>query len=118
MTKSFKHPRGYDCRILKGHYFNAAGDGPGRVALRLEDWNDGSPVATITVNLPEAKLDEEHEVCVKDWSENEGILDAIIAAGFAKDTGRRVATGHVEAAVVRIDYEALSEYLTPAGEHL
>ena len=118
MNKPFLHPRGYNCRILKGHYFNERGDGPGRVALRLEDWNDGSPVATITVNLPEAKLDEEHEVCVKDWSENEGMLNAIIAAGFAQDTGRRVPTGFVEAAIVRIDYNALAEYLAPPGEHL
>lgn len=118
MSKPFKHPRGYDCRLLKGHYWNERGDGPGRVALRLEDWNDGSPVATITVNLPEAKLDEDSEVCVKDWAENEGMLEAIIAAGFANDTGRRVSTGFVEAPIVRIDYKALSEFLEPPGAHL
>ena len=107
-TTPFIHPRGYKCLIDAQNYVNEEG-GKGRAALRLIDAEDGSPVGIITVNIPEAHLGE-NEHCVKIWSENEGMLEAIINQGLATDTGRREPTGFVEAAVVTILPENLKKF--------
>ena len=49
----------------------------GRPALELIDVTDHIPYAVATVNLPDVLL-EDNEVLVKDYSENEGILDFLI----------------------------------------
>lgn len=69
----------------------------GATAIVLE-CEDGSQLATLTVNVPEAKV-KDGEFLVKTWSENEGIAKAALDSGLFKDTGRRVATGWVEAQV-------------------
>lgn len=49
-----------------------------RTCLRI--WNkQGEPVATATVNIPEIQVADD-EVLIKDYSENEGMLDALIQA--------------------------------------
>jgi hypothetical protein len=45
----------------------------GRLAIRQLS-QDGDPVATLTVNLPELDL-EERQVFIKSYSENEGLLE-------------------------------------------
>ena len=70
----------------------------GRTALRLIDAEDGSPRATATVNIPEAKL-AANEVMIKGWSENAGMQAALIAAGVIGPQLRSVPTGFVEATV-------------------
>lgn len=57
-------------------------------------------VATVDY-LPDVPL-APHEVLIKDYSENQGMLAALMAAGIVRDTGRRVACGFVELAVVEI----------------
>jgi hypothetical protein len=52
----------------------------GRPALGLIDPEDGEPYFTVTVNLPDQEIPEGH-VFVKAWSENEGLLQALIKAG-------------------------------------
>jgi hypothetical protein len=42
------------------------------------------------------------EVFVKNWSENEGLLPALIAAGIVEDTGQALPTGFVRANVCRL----------------
>lgn len=105
---AFMHPRGYQCRIVAANYVNEHG-GKGRPALQLVDWEDGSPVATMTVNIPELPLGE-NEYFIKDWSENEGMLDAILSCGLASDTGRRERTGFVYAPVVTITPANLKKF--------
>ena len=39
---------------------------------------------------------------IKDWSENTGMLKALVDAKLVEDTGIRVPTGYVEAALVRV----------------
>ena len=51
----------YNVTIESGRYRN------GRLALELIDAEDGCPVMTATVNLPEVKL-EENEVIIKNYS--------------------------------------------------
>ncbi|ENH96703.1 hypothetical protein J416_09404 [Gracilibacillus halophilus YIM-C55.5] len=70
MNVNFK---GYDCIAAFGKYLN------GNTAIQLVDAEDDSLVAVATVN-GEIKNTEEI-VGIKNWSENEGMVDALIDAG-------------------------------------
>ena len=86
----------WDCIVEKRQYEN------GRPALRLIDAEDGSPIATAMVNLPNAKSGP-NTVFVKDWSENEGMMAALIEAGVVKPTGETVRSGFVEVQVCELE---------------
>lgn len=58
-----------------------------RLALTLIDTMDGSPVGVATINVPETNL-KPNEVVIKDYSENEGLLDVLVSAGIVIPTGR------------------------------
>lgn len=73
--------------------------GNGRAALQLID--DGELVLTATVNLPDEDL-EDNEVFIKDYSENDGILEVLVNAGIIEDTGKRVRSGFVTIPVCRV----------------
>jgi hypothetical protein len=79
----------FDCRVVKRKYEN------GRLALMLIDAKDGSPVATATVNIPDVKLGK-NEVLIKDYSENQGMLQVLEEAGIVRATGERIRSGFVE----------------------
>lgn len=49
--------------------------------------------ATVSLPVPPAS----NCLWIKDWSENEGVLDSLVKAGVVKPTGRVQATGFVEA---------------------
>ena len=85
----------WECGLEFSKYQN------GRIAILLVDTTDGSPVTTASVNLPDEPLND-GEVFIKDWSENQGVLAALVAAGIVEDTGRTVRTGFVQANIVRI----------------
>ena len=85
---------GTRCRLLRGRY----ADRLRRVALRLVEAETGEPYCTATVNMPEVPL-AEGEVLIKNYSENEGVLAALVAAGVVEDTGRRVDAGYAGAGV-------------------
>lgn len=87
--------RTWTCNIKKATYPN------GRVGLRLLSVGDGSPIAVATVNIPDVKLPEGY-VFIKDWSENTGMLKCLVEAGIVEDTGQRIPTGFVEAAVCKL----------------
>jgi hypothetical protein len=63
----------WDCILEKKTYPN------NRIALQLIDAEDGSPVAMVTVNLPDEQLNDD-EVLIKDYSENEGIYQTLVDA--------------------------------------
>jgi hypothetical protein len=88
--------KGYHCLLMKQHY--ASND---RVALQLIDKEDGGPVAMATVNIPDAEL-ADGEIIVKNYSENEGMLEALVTAGYAEDTRRSVASGFISAPVCKL----------------
>lgn len=79
------------CNVTKFYYKND------RTAIKLIDSEDGMPVLTATVNLPDEDINED-EVLIKSWSENEGIEEILvkeniigpkikdIPAGFANAT--------------------------------
>lgn len=74
---------------------------PRRVAIQLTDANDGSPIATATVNVPGVELADD-EVIIKDYAENTGMLQALSDAGVVRTTGRSVAVGFVDAPVCKL----------------
>jgi len=80
--------RGWDCEVQVLRYAN------GRPAIQLVDAQTGEPLARATVNLPDEYLSP-NEVFIKNYSENEGILDALVAGGVVVPPHRYVKTGHV-----------------------
>ena len=66
----------------------------GRVALELVCM-DGEVYTTATVNIPGCPLDPD-EVLVKDYSENEGVLAALLNGGVVLPPSEKVPTGFCE----------------------
>lgn len=109
----FKH---YDCELQWSKYM--AGSQP--VALRLVaadtghnnayDVMAGEPIATATVYIEGVELGG-RITAIKDWSENEGMLDFLVDNSIVVDLGKQVivsnygAIAHVVAIHPRIDLE-------------
>lgn len=88
---------GTDCELVSRTYANGA------TRLELFDMEDGLPYAVCTINLPNEDL-EENEVIIKDYSENKGMLDALVSAGVVSEPVRYVRTGYIEAPVCNLLY--------------
>jgi len=86
---------GYTCTVARLAYQN------GRVALRLMDAYGGAPVTTATVNLIDEPMDAD-EVAIKTYSENDGMLAALIEAGIVSAPVRHVRSGWVEVPVCKL----------------
>lgn len=67
-----------------------------RTALILVERRTQEQVVMASVNLPEESLKDD-EILIKDWSENEGVLDFLLKNGIVEDTGTSVPTGQVSA---------------------
>jgi hypothetical protein len=76
MKMQFKE---WNCDVSFSYYQNN-----NRTAIILTDHNTHEPIAVATVNIPEAPL-EDDQVIIKDYSENEGMKDALILAGIIKE---------------------------------
>lgn len=88
----------YECDCYQTSY--PAG---GATALYLVEKASGEPIATATVNVPEANhLLGIGAILVKDYSENSGMMDALEAAGIAADTGKTIPIGFTEAKIARM----------------
>jgi hypothetical protein len=72
----------------------------GRTALALIDAEDGFPVMMVTVNIPDAHL-EPDEMIIKNYSENEGVLEFLQENNIVGPVIRTVRTGFVSAQVVK-----------------
>ena len=64
----------------------------GRKAIRILDAEDGIPVMTATVNLPDETIGAD-EVIIKNYSENEGCLPFLITNGVVSPVERWVGHG-------------------------
>jgi len=78
----------WTCEVMKGQYEN------GRIVLVLYDVKDFEEIAVATTNIPEVPL-EPDEAFIKDYSENEGMMDCLVKAGIAEPTEITVRTGFV-----------------------
>lgn len=85
----------WNCTLNYSTYSNK------RTAIELIDAEDGMPIAMATVNIPDASI-ESDEVIIKNWSENEGIREALQVAGIIGPTLRKIPTGFVLATVHKL----------------
>ena len=69
---------GYTCNVVKRQY-----SGNDRTALILTDATDGEYLTTASVNVPDIDLKDD-EIVIKNYSENEGILEILTKAGLVK----------------------------------
>lgn len=76
--------RGWNCEIRKAEYEN------GNLALLLVDADNGEPIAKASVNPPDDDCLSDGEIAVKDYSENAGMLQALLDAGIVEETGREI----------------------------
>lgn len=92
------------------HRYQAKGGG---YAITLIDATDGSPAATCTacLNSKPPYIDEE-QVAIKNYSENEGMLDALIDSGIINPPEYSEYSGYVELPICRIQPELLELVLT------
>ena len=72
----------------------------GKIRIQLYDSVDGTPYATATAVI-DGKL-EQGEVAIKDWSENEGILEFLIQNKIVKEPHRFVESGHVKVPICEL----------------
>jgi len=86
---------GCKCIITKEKYCN------GRTALGLTEVDTGEPFATATVNLPEINL-AQNEIAIKNYSENEGILQVLIDAGVIGKPKYEIQSGFVSIPVCEL----------------
>lgn len=89
------------CEVITSKYVES-----GRLAIMLEDAATGEPVAIATINMPEIPLSDD-EVVIKDYAENEGLLEVLQAAGIVREVVRYVQAGWVEVPVVKVDLEKI-----------
>jgi hypothetical protein len=94
----------WSCVIEKGEY--RAG-GP---ALHLASAEDGEPIATATVWLPNIPAGC---VAIKNYSENEGMLPALVSAGVVSKPINYISSGFVTIPVCKLNEDRLVEFLIP-----
>ena len=91
----------WKCTLEIGRYSN------NRRALSLvaaadtEDVMKGEQIATASVNIPGSHL-EPDEVIIKDWSENEGMIEALVEAFVVAEPHRFIPTGMVTGKVCKL----------------
>lgn len=78
----------YDCKLVKGEYVN------GGTSLELVDVQDGQPVAVASVYVEGVDLKED-EVLIKNYSENAGIMEALMIQDVIGGPIDTVPTGNV-----------------------
>ncbi len=90
--------RTFNVRLEKSEYYNSA------ICLQLlydGGDEDGLPFAVCTVNIPHAQVAED-EVAIKDYSENEGMLQYLIKNKIVMLPHRYTQSGYVTVPICRI----------------
>ena len=87
-------------RVELGKYAN------GRTRINLIDDSDNEPYCTATTNLPDVLL-LDNEVFIKDYSENEGVLDFLIKYNIVTPTPNGVHSGFVWLPVAILNDESV-----------
>jgi hypothetical protein len=95
MTITHKTPYGdFNLSLQFATYTN------GQTAIKLIDTEDGCPFATATVSVDDQLLED--EVAIKNYSENEGILDSLINAGIIEKPHEFINSGFVTIPVCKL----------------
>lgn len=85
--------KGYAGKLVAGRYPN------GSPAWQFID-DDGQPLMKVT--LAADIKPKPGYIFIKDYSENAGIMAALVAAGIVKDTGVTFPVGHADAKIARV----------------
>jgi len=91
MNVKFKQ---WDCEVHFAMYGNK------RTAIKLMNAEEG-PIATASVNLPDEPM-ADNEIGIKDYSENEGMLEVLMEAGIVSKPDRYVASGWVHIPICKL----------------
>ena len=83
----------YNVRLEFGKYSN------GRPAIELIEAETGEPVLMATVNIPDADL-KGREIVIKNYSENEGVLQFLLQHSIIGPVKREIGIGFVSCPVV------------------
>lgn len=88
--------------------------------LLVSDDGIGEPVCTCTVCMPEIRQVADvlpNEVFIKDWSENEGMYDWLLANDIIEPTGESVHVGFVEARIGRLPQKIYDTIIQEFARH-
>ena len=86
----------WTCRVLVGKYHNNT--------RRLDLWNnEDGPIATATINSGE--LLPANQAYIKDYSENEGMLKALMEAGIVEEVIGYAISGRVVIPLCKLNLE-------------
>lgn len=83
------------CFIEMGTYPN------GRKAIELVNAKNGEAVLVATINVPEVEINGD-EVIIKNYTENEGVLDALIKSKVISNPIRTIQTGYITAPICKL----------------
>jgi len=95
MTYKYQSPFGstYNLQISHGAYLQ------GPPAIKLIDADDGMPYATATVYVGGLRKDE---VAIKNYSENEGVLDFLLENNIIHQPHRFIESGYVTLPICKL----------------
>lgn len=96
--------RGTECEVCADRYMSSD-----RLAITLMTKEDGLPMARATVNMSEHDLKDD-EVLIKDWSENEGMIEALADGKVIEKVLDEVQAGLTTAKKCRLSNEFMEEY--------
>ncbi len=88
--------------VHAGHYHD------GTIALRIDRHGEPQTTATVCISHTE-ELPDDGNVFIKNWSENEGIMKALIEAGVIEPAIRKVRTGYTFAFECPLTHEMKKE---------
>jgi len=85
----------WKCNVILGKYANSSN------AIVLHSVKDGSPVATASINLVYGGL-RNNEIAIKNYSENEGMLDCLVQANIISKPLRYAHAGFVTIPICKL----------------
>lgn len=105
------HFRGYDYKVIYSRYVNNQ-----RISISLIDLISHEPYLVATVNLADEDL-EYNEVAIKTWTENDGILKALIENDIVSPPHRQVPVGYTTAHICYLNdgLEIIKNLLSKTG---
>jgi hypothetical protein len=83
----------FDVTLERCNYLNNA------LALELVETETGEPFIMCTLNIPDLSYGE---VAIKNYSENEGVLDFLIKEGIIEPPHRFASSGYVSLPVCKV----------------
>lgn len=98
-----------DCCLDLSHVYVASG----RPSIRVITAELDEPMAAASTNL-DIPLGPD-EVAIKNWSENEGLLEVLIAHGIVDSPHRTVPSGYVDVPICRYYPEKAAEFTIQRG---